>query len=113
MLISDLEEPLKIFLWIGTALDGEKIDDLNEELRLTVARFADGFDESLQSRKESIMTDAQQRATGNISYAGRFNYQSRGPAGREPAIPVEIILSHESIFGGAPGDHRGDPGATR
>ena len=40
---SSAEEALKIFQWIRSALYRQKVDDLNEEFRVTVARFAHGF----------------------------------------------------------------------
>ena len=32
---------------------------------------------------------------------------------RETAVPIQIVLRDQPVFGGAPGNHRGDPGAAR
>ena len=111
-MVGNVEEALKIFPPVGTTLDRQEIDDLNEELRLTVTGFAHRVDELFQSREKSIMTDAQQRPAGNVANAGRFNYQCRGSAFRKPPIPIKIALGDESIFGRAPRHHRRHPGAT-
>src|SRR5437016_4470204 len=44
MTIGNLKESLEIFFWIRATLHSKKIDDLDEELRLTVAGFANGLD---------------------------------------------------------------------
>src|SRR5205807_10412648 len=112
MMIGNLKESLEIFFWIRATLHSKKIDDLDEELRLTVAGFANGLDKLFQSRQKSIVTDAQQRPAGNVANPGRFNHQRRGPALGKPPIPIKIILRDKSIFSRAPGDHRRHPRAT-
>src|SRR2546421_12915250 len=102
-MVGSLEEPLKIFCSIRTALDRQKIDDLNKELRLTVAGFAHGVGQLFQSREKSIVTDAQQGPARNIANAGGFKDQRRGPAFGKPLIPIKIILRDKSSFSRAPG----------
>src|SRR5437016_5671102 len=112
MMVGNLEEPLKIFCSIRTALDREKIDDLNEEPGLTIAGFAHGVGQLFQSREKSIVTDAQQGPARNVANAGGFNHQRRGLAFVKPPVPIKIILGNKSIFSRAPGNHRRHPGAT-
>src|SRR5262245_44154088 len=100
MLRSDLEKPVEEFFRIRSSLDGEKINYLNKEFCLTVAGFADGFDQLLQPGKKSIMADAQQGPAGNIAHAGSFNHNCAGSTGSKAAIPIEIVPGDETIFSG-------------
>ena len=113
MVTCDLQEPLKIFRLVRTTLDGQEIDDLNEELRPSVAGFAHGVDQLFQSREKSIVTDAQQRPARNVANAGSFYHQRGWLPLRKTAIPVKVVLGNEAITSGAPWDHRRDPRATR
>ena len=107
----DLQEPLKVFRLVGTTLDRQKIDELNEEPRLTVAGFAHDINELFQSRQKSIVTDAQQRPTRNVANAGSFNHQCRRFSFGKSTIPIKIVLRDKSIFSCAPWHHRRHPGA--
>src|SRR5215831_2757705 len=107
------QKSLKILFSVGTPSYGQKIDDLNDEFGFALARCAHCFDQLLQSGNESIVPDAQEWAARDIANPGGFDNQGGRPSESEPAVPVEIVLSDESVFGGAPGDHRGYPGATR
>src|SRR5438270_13882645 len=111
-MVGNVEEALKIFPPVGTTLDRQEIDDLNEELRLTVTSFAHRVDELLQSREKSIMTDAQQRPARNVANAGRFEYQCCGPAFRKSPIPIQIVVGDESILRRGPRRRRRYAGAT-
>src|SRR5260370_7573279 len=97
---------------IGSTLHWEKIDNLNEKFRLTIARCAHRFDELLQSWQEPIVADAQKRPAGNIAHARRFDDQRRGSSVSKTAIPIEIVLRNKTVFGRAPGHHRRHPDPT-
>src|SRR5258707_7094035 len=112
MVTRDLQEPLKIFRLVRTTLDGQEIDELNEELRLTVAGLADRIDQLFQSRQKSIVTDAQQRAARNVANAGSFNHQRRQSSPGKPSIPIKIVLGNKSIVSRAPWHHRRHPRPT-
>src|SRR5436190_2393249 len=113
MLIADYKEPLKELCRFGPSFYREKVDDLNEELSLSLAGFADSLDQPFQPRQKTIMSNAKQRPTGNVAHAGGFDDQLRGPAYREAPVPVKIVLSDKSLLGRSPGDHGGHPGAAR
>src|SRR5260370_1933729 len=70
----------------------QKVDDLNEQLCLTLARLADCFDELLQSGNKAVIPDAQQRAAGNVADSRRLDDQGGRLALRKTTIPVEIRL---------------------
>ena len=102
----------EIFRRIGPAFNREEIDYLNEESRMTFACFANRFDELLQSGHETIVTNAQQRTTGNIAHAGGFDDERCRSSFSKPAIPIQVVLGNEPVFGRAPGHHRRHPRAV-
>ena len=73
----DLQEPFEDISLVGPALDREEINDLNEKFCVALACFANRLNQLLQSGQESIVTDAQQRAAGDVANAGRFDDQRR------------------------------------
>src|ERR1043165_3994038 len=112
MSIIHFQEALKIFRTLRTTLHRKKIDDLNEQQRLPLASLTDNLGEFAQSGDKTIVADSKQRTTRNITHACRFDDQHTRPPLREPAVPVEILLRHKSIFRRAPGHHRRHPRAA-
>src|SRR5262245_20792602 len=108
----DREKAIEVFLRIGTTLNREKINDLNEEIRLTITRLSDGLNQLFQSRQKSIITDAQQWPARNVAHAGRFHHECRWFPFGKSSIPIEIVLRDESVFRRAPRHHRRNPRAT-
>src|SRR5258706_16302885 len=111
MMFSDLEKSLKIFRPVGPALDCQKIDNLNEEFGLAVARGADCINQLPESGQKSIVTDSQERAAGNIANAGSFDDQGSRLTLGEASVPIQVLPGDKAIFSGTPGHHRRDPGA--
>src|SRR5260370_20944161 len=99
MAVGDFEESLEVSLGIRSTLHCEKIDNLNEKLRWTIARCAHPFDELLQSWQEPIVADAQKRPAGNIAHACRFRDHRRGPYVSTTAIPIEVVLRNTTVLG--------------
>src|SRR6266567_8827394 len=105
----NLKKTLEKFHRIRTALNRQKVDYLDEEFRVTLARVANGLYKFSQSRQKSVVADSKQRPARNIAHTGSLDYQCGRLAFSETAIPVEILLRHETIFGRSPGHHRRDP----
>ncbi len=112
LIFGDLKKALEIFCWIGPALDRQEVDDLNYESGVTLARVAHRVDQLTQSGQEPIVTDSQEGTAGNIANTGGFDDQRGRLAFGEPPVPIQIGLSDETIFSGAPRDHCGHPRAS-
>ncbi len=112
MSVTDLKKFLEVLCSLRSPLHRQKIDDLNKQERLTATRFAHRLDELPQARNKPVVTDPQQRSARNITHARRFDHQHRRAAFREPLVPIEILLRDKAVFSGAPGHHRGHPGAA-
>ena len=62
VLLAYSEKPAEVVLLRRASLDGEEIENLDEELRLSPARPSHGLDETLETRKKTIVSDAQEGA---------------------------------------------------
>src|SRR5262249_48964182 len=109
MVVTDHKKALKIFLLLRPSLHCEKVDDLNEEERLAMARFPHRLDQLAQPRNKPIVTDAQQRATRNIAHARRFDHEHSRTPFSKPSIPIKVLLRDETVLGRAPWHHRRHP----
>src|SRR2546425_5332872 len=108
----DLKKPLEKLCRLRPPLNGEKVQDLNEETRMAATGFAHSLHKLAKSGKESIMTNAEQRTAGDVAHTGCFNHQSaRLSFGKSP-VPIKICLGDETVFGGPPGHHCRHPGAA-
>src|SRR5690242_6635705 len=112
MLICNRQKPLQVFRASGPPLHREKIDDLNEQQRLTAARFFHRLNQLAQSGNKAIVADAQQWTTRNIAHARRLNNEHTRASFRKTSIPVEVLLRHKTIFSRTPRHHRRHPRAT-
>src|SRR5882672_645533 len=112
MMFGDLKKALEIFCRVRPSLDRQKVDNLNEEFGVTFACFPNSFDQLLQSRQKSVVTDSQQRPAGYVAHAGSFNHQCSGLSFREPSIPIQILWCDKSIFSRTPWDHGRHPGTA-
>ena len=70
----DFKKAIEILAAIRPALDREKINDLNKKFGVAVACFAHGLDQLFQSGQKSIVPDAQERPTRNVTHTGRLDY---------------------------------------
>src|SRR2546423_778105 len=106
------KETREEFLFLRAALDGEEIDDLNEQARVAVTGAAHRFDQLAQARDEAVVADPEQRAAGDVANACRFDDNGAGLPFGEAFVPLKHIRRHEAVFGGAPRHHRRNPRAT-
>ena len=96
---------------LGATADRQEVDQLNEQLGAPRTGFANCRREPLQARNESIMSDPQERTARHIANSSGLHHdRARTPRG-EAAIPFHHIVGHKAVFGRAPGDHGGHPGA--
>ncbi len=110
-LVVDLQEAPEELLLRRSPLDGEEVDQLNEEARPSVRCFAHRFGERLQSGHETVVADAQQRTARHVADAGRLDHdRPRLPFGETP-VPGDHRIGHLAVAGGTPGHHRGNPSA--
>src|SRR5688500_10236301 len=79
---------------------------------MATASVANCLDELLQTGHESIITNPQQRTTGDIADPGGFDDEGCRSSFSKSAIPVQVVLGDESVFGRAPRHHRGNPRAV-
>src|SRR6266545_970252 len=112
MSVSDLQKAIEVLLFFRTPLYGKKVDNLNEEFRLTLTRISDSINQLAKSGDESIVTNSQQRSAGNIANPSRLDHQNPRLSFRESTIPIKVFLCDKAIFGGAPGHHCRHPGAA-
>ena len=112
MLVSHSQKTMEILFFFRTSLHRKEVDDLDQEPGMAVARISDIFNQLAQAGDESIVTNAQQWAAGNVANPGRLNDQDSRPSLCETSIPIEVLLRDEAVFGGAPGHHRRHPGAA-
>jgi hypothetical protein len=111
--VVDHEEALEELRALGPALDREEVDDLDEELRASARCLSDRPRELAQTRDESIVADAEQRAARDVADARGLEHDGARPALREAPVPREHRLGDEAVFGGPPRDHRRDPRSIR
>jgi len=111
MAIGHGEEALEEFLRLGPPADRQKVDQLDEQLGVAGAVLAHRLDQPAQPGQESVVADAQQRPARHVPDAGRLDHDRAGPAAREPGVPVDHVVGRETVVGGAPRHHRGDPAA--
>jgi hypothetical protein len=104
-----LQKPREVFCRIGTAFDGEEIYDLYQQTRVAVAGAADGFDEFAEPGQEAFVADAQERSTGYVAHARRFDDDGTRSPRRETPVPFEHFARHETVFRRAPRNHRRNP----
>ena|SRR5436190_2815731 len=112
MMLGYFKESLKVLMRLRATLDRQEIDNLNEQFRLALTCFTHRLHQLPEARKESIVTDPQQRSARNITNAGSFDDQRPRPSFGKTAVPIEIVLSDEAFFSCAPRNHRRDPGAA-
>ena len=105
MAFSDREKAIKIFRRVGSPFDRQEINNLNEKFRMTFAGCTDCFDKFLQPWKKTVVSDAQQRAAGNVPYAGCFDDQRGRTTLCKSSIPIKVVLGYKTIFSGSPWDH--------
>src|SRR6185503_17590320 len=105
MMIVYAQKPLKEFFLLRPSLHREKVDDLNEQSRLTTTRFPHSLDQLAQPRDKPIVTDTQQRTTRNIAHARGFDDEHARTSISKPPIPIEILLRDKAVLGRAPGHH--------
>jgi hypothetical protein len=101
----------EVFRRLGTAAHGEEVDELDEELRASAARGADGVRQPAQSGNEAVVSDAQQGTGRHVADAGRFDDEPAGKSSCESRVPVDDGVGDETFVGRAPRDHRGHPRA--
>src|SRR5204863_7546483 len=82
------------------------------EKRLPLTRFSHHFDKLAQSWNESIVANAKQRTTRNVTHASRFHHAHARSSFSKTTIPVEVTLRDKSIFSRAPRNHRRHPRAA-
>ena len=111
MAVGDGEEPPEVGLLLRTPPDRQKVDDLDEELGMTVACAPYVLDELLQARNEPVVSDAQERTTRHVADAGGLEHETARTAAGEPVVPREYLFGDEAVLGGAPRNHRRDPRA--
>src|SRR6185295_9700888 len=90
MVIVYYQKALKIFRLLRTSLDGEKVDDLNQEQRLPITCFTHNFNELAQAGNESIVADTQQGTARNIADARGFNDEHARPSFGKTLVPIEV-----------------------
>src|ERR1700722_19789170 len=111
MVVRDAEELREVPRRIRAAANGQEIDDLNEEPRLTAARLADHAHEVTQAGQKAVVADSKQWPARHVADARRLdNNRARTPAG-ETFAPVKNVGRYEPIVTRSPGDHGGHPGA--
>src|SRR6185503_4222689 len=109
MLFTDLKKSLEVLPTFRSSLHRQKIDDLNEQQRLSATRLTHHLHQLLQSWYEPIIPDPQQRPTRNITYTRRLDHQHRRTSLSKPAIPIEVLLRDKPVLSRAPRHHRGHP----
>jgi hypothetical protein len=92
MLVRDLQILLKILFRRRPPVNAQKVNDLNKEPCLAAGCFAHRIDQLLQARHEPVVTDAQQRPTGNVANAGRLDDDRPRFSLGIAAVPVEQLL---------------------
>ena len=110
MAIGNDEEALKEFLPLGTAADGEEIDQLNEQARAPLACCSDRLDQAAQSGQEAVVPDAQQRPARHIANAGRLHHDRARHAAGEALVPGDHLVGDIAFLGRPPRHHGGNPG---
>src|SRR6185369_7864287 len=112
MQILHFQKSLKVFRTLRTSLHRKKINDLNKQQRLPIARFTHSLDELAQPGNKSIIADSKQWTTRNIAHTRRLNNKHTRPPFSKTAVPVEILLRDKAVLGRAPGHHRRYPRTT-
>src|SRR6185437_11039198 len=109
MLIVNRQKSLKVFLLLRTSLHGEKVDDLNKQSRVAATRLTNSLDQLAQTGDESIVPDAQQRTTRNITHARRLDDEHTRTSFSKSSIPIKVLLRDKAILCRAPRHHRRHP----
>src|ERR1044072_1912834 len=109
MAIVNAQKPLKILLLLRPSLHGEKVDDLNEQTRLTTTRLPHNINKLPQPGKEPVIANTKQRTTRNIAHARGLDDKHSRTSLSKPSIPIEILLRDKTILGRAPRHHRRHP----
>src|SRR5205823_433826 len=111
VLVGDREEALEVLLLLGAPAYGEKVDDLDEQPRLTLALLAHALDETAKAGDEPVVPDPQERAARDLADPRRLDDEDAGTSLREAAVPVDHVLGDEPVLGRAPRHHGGHPRA--
>jgi hypothetical protein len=109
VLLRDREKTLEEFVRIRTPANGQKIDELDEESRLSRARAADRLDQRSEPREEPRIADPQKRPARDVANAGGLDDQGTRAAPGKALIPGEHVGRDQAIVGRAPRDHRRNP----
>src|SRR5262249_47563311 len=110
MAILDHEKTAEELVLLRTALDRQKVNDLDKEPRVAPAITPDDLDQRLKARNESLVSDAKQGSAWDIANPGGFDDDGPGAPLCKAAVPVQIVFGDKSILGGPPGNHGRDPG---
>ena len=110
MAIGDGKKALEEFLRLGTAADGQKIDQLDEQARAAFTRPPHRLDQAGKARQEAVMADAKQRSARHVANAGRLDHdRARHPPG-EALVPVDDVFGDVALLGRPPRHHGWNPG---
>ena len=90
----------------------EKVDQLDQQSRLSAARRAHDIYQVAQSREKALVTSAQQRPAPNITNTGSLHNKGARSATRETLVPLQYVVAHESVVGCAPRHHGRHPRAV-
>src|SRR6185503_17672244 len=110
MFLVDLKESFEKLVHWRPAFHREKVDDLNEQARMTFAFTANRLDQFTQARNKAIVPDSKERPACDVADAGRFDDDRPRPPRREAPVPLDYVWSDKSVFGGSPRNHRRHPG---
>src|SRR5882757_608444 len=111
MLRCDGEKLRKITRGHRPSSDRQKVDQLDEQPRLSVACFANDPDEIAKPGQKTLVTGTEQGAAGHVPDSSSLNNNGAGTPAREALIPFEHFGSDEAVLAGAPRHHGGDPRA--
>ena len=109
MLVGDGQKTVEELYRIGAAPNGQEIDQLDQQLCLASAFGSDTFNQFLQTGNETVVTNPQQRAAGNIPDSCSFNHNCTGASAGKAAIPVQNIFGDKAVIGCPPWNHRRYP----
>src|SRR5262245_51508946 len=109
--IGDPEIALKERLPDRAPPDGEEINDLDEQLRPTVAGLTHSPNELFEPRQKAIVADSQKGTAGDVPDASCFDDDGAWLTSSEPLVPRQHVIRHEPILGSPPGNHGRDPRA--
>ena len=111
MRVRHTQELLEELVALRPPADRQKVDDLDQQLRMPAACLAYCIGQAFEAGKKTIMPDAQQRPARHVANSSRLDDDGARPPARETAVPVDDIVGDIAVVRRAPRHHRRHPGA--